>query len=120
MINVSPCALMPPLFFLENDLVNFPFQVLGDDNNPVSFSGFTAAKMTIRNNELTSEIISFTSTGSTYQIDISNMATGTFVIKCNSFQVASGSYLYDFEVSNATQKQFIMAGKIIVKQNLTQ
>ncbi|MGC4020987.1 MAG: hypothetical protein QM734_03140 [Cyclobacteriaceae bacterium] len=101
-------------------MVYRPFQVLGDDNQPYSFSGFTAAKMTIRNNETSNEIISFSNTGTSYQIDISDKDDGYFILKCNSFQIPSGGYLFDFEVSNATQKQYVMGGKIIVKQNITQ
>ena len=121
MIRVSPCFPLPePLFFLTNDLVYFPFQVLGRDGSPYSLSGFTAAKMTIREVETSNVVVSFTSTGSTYQIDISGRATGNLIFKANSFGVSAGSYVFDFEVSNSTQKLFIMGGKVTVQQSITQ
>lgn len=117
-INISPTVTVD-LLAIENDYLNFPFQVLDDNNNPVNFSGYTSAKLTVKSNELASELISFSSTGSTYQIDISGKVTGQFTVKCNSLAIPAYAYEYDFEVKNATQRITVMTGKLIVRSQIT-
>lgn len=117
-INISPTVQLD-LTAIENDTLNFSFQVLDDNSNPVNFSGYTSAKLTVKSNELTSELISFSSTGSTYLIDISARNIGSFTVKCNSLAIPSSTYQYDFEVKNASQRITVMTGKFIVRSNIT-
>jgi hypothetical protein len=117
-INISPTVTVD-LLAIENDTLSFPFQVLDDNNSPVNFSGYTSAKLTVKSNELASELISFSSTGSTYIIDICQRSTGLFTVKCNSLAIPSNVYQYDFEVRNASQRITIMEGKFIVRSNIT-
>jgi|SRR5579859_1621268 len=117
-INISPTVTVD-LVTKRNDLVSFPFSVLDDNSNPVNFSGFTAAKLTIKNNELGTEVISFSSTGATYQIDISSRSVGKFTISCNALAVTADEYVYDFQVSNSAKAQTLMQGKFIVVDEVT-
>jgi hypothetical protein len=117
-IQLSP-AVTIDLVTKKNDLVNFPFVVQDDNGNAVNFSGYTSAKLTVKNNELGTEVISFTATGATYQIDISNRSVGAFTIQCNSLPINADEYVYDFQVSTSTKGQTIMQGKFIVQDEVT-
>ena len=118
-INLSPTVHID-FVSKKHDRVSFDFAVLDDNDSPVNFSGYTYAKMTLRNNELDSEVISFHSTGATYQIDISNRSDGAFVVSCDSLNVEANTYLYDLQLYNTTQIETVMAGKYQVNYQLTQ
>ncbi len=123
-ININATVTVD-LITKATDLLSFPFQVLDDNSNAVNFSGYTGAKMTVKDNELLNEIISFSSTGSTfsgntYSIDISNRNVGAFTINCNSLAIQADEYQYDFQIYNGNgAKTTIMQGKFIVMDSIT-
>jgi len=117
-INISPTVTLD-LIAKANDQVSFPFVVLDDSSSPVNFSGMTNAKMTLKDNELLSEVISFSSTGTTYTIDISNRTLGALTVNCNSLAIPADEYFYDFQVGNTTNKITVMQGKFIVMSDIT-
>lgn len=117
-INLSPTVLID-LITKKQDRIDFDFSVTDEQDSPINLSGYTSAKLTIRNNELTSEVISFTNTGTTYQIDISGLGSGEIVVSCDSLAIDAGDYYYDLQLSNATQIITVMAGKFTVTDQIT-
>jgi hypothetical protein len=104
----------------HQDYFSFPFAVLDDLSNPVDFSSYTSAKMSIRSNEDSSELLCFSSTGATNTIDISGKALGSFVVSTNQLTIDPGQYRYDFEVRNATKRLTVLAGKLTITSDITQ
>jgi len=108
------------LIFKRGDSINYTFQVLDKDLNPVNFSGYTSAKMQLKENEFSSTAIAtFSSTGSTYQIDISQKADGIITIKCDNNTIVAGTYLYDLQLSSSTLTETIVEGSILFEQDIT-
>jgi hypothetical protein len=102
-----------------NDTINFAFSVLDTTGNICNFSGYTSAKMTLKTTEYSNEVISFSSTGSTYTIDISNRNGGAFTLNCLKLAIPASTYLYDFQLSNSTKRKTIMRGFFPVCQDIT-
>lgn len=118
-INLSPTAIID-LIVKKQDRINFDFVVTDENDSPVNFSGYTAAKMAVRANELSSDsIVTFHSTGTTYQIDMTGKASGAFTVSCDSINVDNGDYYYDFQLNNATQIETVMTGKFTVTYQIT-
>ena len=104
----------------QNDSINYSIQILDENLNAVNFSGYTIAKMQLKENEFSTAIVTFHSTGSTYQIDISHLNNGTFILKANNTSaIPAGSYRYDVELSNATTKETVIEGQFQIESDIT-
>lgn len=109
----------------HGDYFNFPFAVYDEVNNLVDFTdlestNYTSAKLSIRDNEDSStDLLVFSSTGSTNTIDISGRASGSFVVACDQLNLAPGQYQYDFEVRSATRRLTVLAGKFTIISDIT-
>jgi hypothetical protein len=104
----------------RNDYFYLPFAVKDDSDHFENFSGYTSAKLTIRTTENSStEIVSFTSTGSTYVIDISGRANGSFIVSCDQLAFDAGQYQYDFEVRTSTRRKTVLSGKFTIISDIT-
>src|SRR5258708_20216401 len=117
-INISPAATID-FISKKNDSINFNFTVTDKNDVAVDFSGYTFAKMSLKTNELATEVISFSSTGSTYQIEFTDSSRGNFTIKCDSLSVPANEYLYDFQLINASQQVTVMQGRFNVIEDIT-
>ena len=85
----------------------------------VDLSEYTAAKMQLKENENADAAVTFTNTGSTYNINLSNLATGYVTVSASTLNIVSGSYLYDLELRNTTKTQTVVYGKFHVINDIT-
>jgi hypothetical protein len=96
------------------DLVKTNMIFTDNVGNPENYSGYSQAYFQIYSPADNSLLLNFSSSGSTYQIDISQRNIGVFVISCNSIPLSAGEYIYKMFVTTPTQRQTIMYGKFII------
>jgi hypothetical protein len=106
------------LYFTNGDSFSFNFIVKYDDQ-AIDLSQYTKAKMQIKANEFGAALLTFTNTGSTYNIDISNLPQGQIIITAPSLLLDNGSYLYDLQLYNNNTIETIMSGIITLENQVT-
>jgi len=105
---------------IRNDSLDYTFELLDEENNAVNFSAYTGAKMSLKTDEYSTAVVTFTSTGATYQIDMSQKADGKIrVVANNTTAISTGVYLYDLELYSTTIRETIVQGKITVVPDIT-
>jgi len=112
-INLSP-ALNQDLSTKSIDLLNTTIIFKDNLGNPINFSGYSHAYLQIYSQADQSVLLTYSSTGSTYKIDVSQWNIGVFIISCNSIPLSAGEYLYNLYVNTPTKQQSVMYGKLIL------
>lgn len=107
------------LIHKRNDSIDYTFEILDKDLQPVNFSGYTGAVMSIKVNEFTDPVVTFSSTGVTYQIDMTNKAIGKIRIIANDTTALNAGTLYDLQLFNATKRETIIQGQITITPDIS-
>ena len=112
LFNISKTAFVN-FYIKRGDLFYFNFQVCDENNVPQDLSIYTSAKMQIRESEISNPVLTFTSTGSSPTIIISNLSRGQIIISGATEPVSSNVYHYDLELKKTNNfKETCMSGKI--------
>jgi hypothetical protein len=120
-LNLQHTATGVNLKHISNDSIDYTFEIVdGDTNAPVNFSGYTTARMSLKENEFSAAIVTFHSTGATYQINMTDKAIGKIrIIANNTSSITPNTYLYNLELSNSTTRETIISGVITAVTDIT-
>ncbi|SKC53429.1 hypothetical protein [Ohtaekwangia koreensis] len=113
--NISKCADLP-LSIKRGDTFYLNFIVKYNDE-AVDLSSYTIAKMQARENEYSSPVLTYSSSGGT--IDISYLNAGQIIINGITDDVPTGQYYYDIELSNDNFIETVVSGKLIIDDDYT-
>jgi hypothetical protein len=104
-------------FYLKKgDTFYFDFQVQYNDVG-VDLSAYTSAKMQVRETELSSAVLTYSSSGGT--INIENLAAGQIIINGSTASIQSNHYYYDLELRNDATVETVISGKFILEHDYT-
>lgn len=100
----------------KGDTWYFNFLVKDQDDNSINLSGYTSAKLQLRESEFSTPALTLNSLGET--IDISNLAAGQIIIN-SIMNIDAGVYYADFELSNNDRIETIFTAKINIEHDYT-
>jgi len=90
-----------------------------ENGSVVDLSSYTSAKMQLKETELSDSVATFANTGTSYNINISNLSIGEIAVSASTLQVLPNTYIYDLELRNSTQTETIVYGKFYVVDDVT-
>jgi hypothetical protein len=114
--NISKTANVD-FYIKRGDTFYFNFQVQDDNGIGVDLSAYLSAKMQVKENEYSSSVLNFSSTGGT--IDISHLNAGQVILSSPTSTITANQYFYDLELSNNNFKETVMSGKIFFENDFS-
>ena len=112
LFNISKTAFAD-FYIKRGDLFYFNFQVCDENNVQQDLSIYNSARMQIRESEILNPVLTFTSTGSSPTINISNLSAGQIIISGATEPIVFNVYYYDLELKRTNNlKETCMSGKI--------
>lgn len=103
----------------RGDTFSSVFTVRDENNNAVDLSAYTSAKMQLKETEYSDAVATFTNSGTTYVINLDDLATGIIEVSATILNVTANTYLYDLELRNDTNTETIIYGKFKVVDDIT-
>jgi hypothetical protein len=115
----SKCAIAN-IYHIKGDSFYFNFIVKDINGNPVDLSVYDKAKMQVRENEFSEDaLLTFTHTGATYNIDISNLEAGQIIVTCPILSLPALTYIHDLQLFNNNSIETIIRGNIYLEGEVT-
>ena len=104
---------------IHNDTLQASFQLIDDSDEPVNLSNYTFSKCQLKENELSNSVLTLFSTGTTSNVDLSQLELGIITLNHPLLNIPAGIYQYDIELRDASTIETIAGGLFIILSDIT-